>query len=80
MAKGHYRRIPDYQIHIDFIAVWRLLQRQVFHPQKPEKVTRFHETSLNDQVPRGPDLRNNLFVYLLFLRYYPKTKEDNFTV
>ena len=47
--KGHSRRVPVDQINIDFRAVWRLFQYQVFHPQKPGKVTRFHETSLNDQ-------------------------------
>ena len=85
MAKGHSRRVPGEEFNIDFRAVWRLLQCQLFHPQKPRKVTRFHETSLNDQVPRVPDLRNNLFVYLLFLNYCPtnpttKDPEDNFTV
>ena len=48
----------------DLRAVWRLFQRPVFHPKKPGKVARVHETSLNDQLSHGPDLTTDLvFIY-----------------
>ena len=51
--------------NIDSRAVWRLLQRPVFLSQKPGTVTRFHETSLNDQLFYGPDLTTNFISKLL---------------
>ena len=46
---------------------WYLPHHPVFNPQKPRKIrvvfhcsTKFHSTSLNDQLLQGPDLTNSL--------------------
>ena len=58
--------------NIDFRAVWRFFKYRAFPFQKPGKVIRFHETSLNDQLshPIG-------FLFILKLLLLTK-KEDNY--
>ena len=73
LANGHTRRITIKDpCSKDDAPVWYLPHQPVVHPQKPKKVTivfdctvKFRNTSLNDQLLRGPDFTNALVRVLL---------------
>ena len=78
IAKGHARKIPDDEIDPDGKPLWYLPYHPVIHEHKPGKVrvvfdcaARFGDTSLNDQLPQGLDLTNNLTGVLLRFRQEP---------
>ena len=76
--KGHARMVPEEQLNPGDRPVWYLPHHPVIHPQKPGKVSvvfdcasKFHGTSLNDQLLQGPDLTNSLVGVLLRFRQEP---------
>ena len=73
--KGYAEKVVEDEIDKAGAAVWYLPHHSVVQPKKPDKVrivfdckAKYHGTSLNDQVLRGPDLANTLLGVLLRFR------------
>ena len=73
--KGYAEKVVEDEIDKADAAVWYLPHHSVVHPKKPDKVrivfdckAKYHGTSLNDQVLRGPDLANTFLGVLLRFR------------
>ncbi|XP_028416927.1 uncharacterized protein LOC114541139 [Dendronephthya gigantea] len=82
LEKGYAAKVPEERRTSECESttgrVWYLPHHPVFHAQKPEKVrvvfdcaARFGDTSLNDQLLRGPDLTNTLIGVLIRFRQEP---------
>ena len=75
IAKGHAQRVPREELDARERPVWYLPHHPVTHLLKPGKVrvvfdcgAKYHGTSLNQQLLRGPDLTNSLVGVLIRFR------------
>ena len=75
IAKGHAQRVPREELDAKERPVWYLPHHPVTHQLKPGKVrvvfdcgAKYHGTSLNQQLLRGPDLTNSLVGVLISFR------------
>ena len=75
--KGHASHVPDDELRRDDGMFWYLPHHGVLHPRKKklcvvlDASAHFAGTSLNDCLPSGPDLTNNLIGILLRFRQEP---------
>ena len=75
IARGHAQRVPREELDATERPVWYLPHHPVTHQLKPGKVrvvfdcgAKYHGTSLNQQLLRGPDLTNSLVGVLIRFR------------
>ena len=84
IAKGHAQRVPREELDARERPVWYLPNHPVTHPLKPGKVrvvfdcgAKYHGTSLNQQLLRGPDLTNSLVGVLIRFHQVYVDPEDH---
>ena len=78
IAKGFARKVPSDRLFAKPGQLWYIPHYGVYHVKKPNKIrvvfdcsARFGGTSLNDQLPQGPDLTNGLVGVLTRFRQGP---------
>ena len=76
--KGYSEEVPKDELNTKQGKVWYIPHHGVYHPKKPEKIrvvfdcsSKFHGTSLNDQLLCGPDMTNSLVGVMTRFRQEP---------
>lgn len=75
IERGAAELVPE---QLTSVSQWYIPHHGVFHPKKPDKLrvvfdcsAKYHNTSLNEHLLRGPDLTNGLAGVLVRFRRFP---------